>query len=193
MCGWVDVNVCFIRTRVSANVGVCPCLCMGLSQCVCVNSLCVIRRQARPRGGAEASGDLWIWCTWGRCSGLRPSCGRWPCPFLSSLTQQHEAGLSRGKPSWWPVQGFYFLVSFCTPKGPLLTQLHHHRLAGHSLCASCPYPWAAGSESQVGADSDILSKSFIWLPKIPSASPVPDPGVLCHQCSLAPGRLLKKL
>ena len=29
MCGWVDVNVCFIRTRVSANVGVCPYLCMG--------------------------------------------------------------------------------------------------------------------------------------------------------------------
>lgn len=29
MCGWVDVNVCLMRMRVSANVGVCPYLRVG--------------------------------------------------------------------------------------------------------------------------------------------------------------------
>jgi hypothetical protein len=41
----------------------------------------------------------------------------WPLVLsLPELTHPVACGLPRGKPSWWPGQGLYFLVSFCTPR-----------------------------------------------------------------------------
>lgn len=145
---WVGGCKCVFYT----HAGVCPYLCTGyvsvFAQIPCV------------RLGGTSTGR---------------SRGKWRLADVLHLGKvfwvKAACGLPRGKPSWWPVLGLYFLVSFCT-------WLCDHMLAGHSLCASCSHPWAAGSESQVGTDSDILSRHFIWLPKVSSASSVPGPSIL---------------
>lgn len=101
----------------------CECGCLpifmyGLRKCVCVNSPCAIRRyfHGEEQRQVETCG---LCCTWGRYSGLRPSCGHHrPYPFLSSLTQQPVVFPGANLPSG-QGRGFTFLSAFVPQGTPL--------------------------------------------------------------------------